>query len=358
MKNLLIVQPALMSYRIPVFLGLSSVMQLRVLTVSPHEQEHTARDVEGLEIRYGRCFSVANQRVVYQSGLLKELLREKYDYMILASHVGSISNWLALLFGALLKAKVCVHGQGLFRRRHKKAWRQLLTILELHLCDRYLAYTSGCAEGLKEVVPEYLHRKIRVVSNTLQLKHLFSPAERLRSAELGVLFIGRLRDRCSLDCLVNALLLLRAWHDIDFKLHVIGGGDLHFQYEESYSNLNWIKFYGPVTDEQSICDLSRSCFAGVYPGAAGLSVVHYFSLSLPAIVFSDLSEHMGPEPEYVEDGFNGYMFKKGDDSSLAAAIWKSFLRRNEIDMYSAAWERYLELSRPSLSDRIYQALIS
>ena len=112
-------------------------------------------------------------------------------------------------------------------------------------------------------------------------------------------------------------------------------------------------------DKKIISDISVECRFGAYAGYAGLSVLHYMSLSLPVIVHSSLTMHMGPEPYSVIDGYNGFNFKRLDVVSLISAINKSFeldIKRYR-DISSNAYITYENKVKPfSYSDRLIEAL--
>src|SRR5680860_1857230 len=77
----------------------------------------------------------------------------------------------------------------------------------------------------------------------------------------------------------------------------------------------------PVHDDSRIAKISRSCRTACYPGDAGLSVVHFFGLSLPPIVHDDITTQQGPEPSYVENDVNGFVYEKsGGESALAKTL--------------------------------------
>jgi len=99
--------------------------------------------------------------------------------------------------------------------------------------------------------------------------------------------------------------------------------------------------------------LSKDCKVGVYPGDAGLSIVHYMSLSLVPIVHSDLTKHMGPEPSYIKDNENGLMFIRNDKDSLADIIKKVLINKELTKKLSKnAFNTYLVLNSPTMAEKL------
>ena len=82
-------------------------------------------------------------------------------------------------------------------------------------------------------------------------------------------------------------------------------------------------------------------------------MLHYMSLSLVPVVHSSLHLHMGPEPSYVVDGVTGVTFERQDASSLRVVIERLSGNQGEVErIQRAAYERSVELTKPSLGERL------
>ena len=100
---------------------------------------------------------------------------------------------------------------------------------------------------------------------------------------------------------------------------------------------------------------------GCYPGNAGLSVVHYFSLRLPPIIHDDICSHMGPEPSYVKDGINGILFSKNFKSSAITESLKRVWQMSQVEyekVSTAAFSEYKRLNSPSMASKMINILTS
>jgi hypothetical protein len=142
-------------------------------------------------------------------------------------------------------------------------------------------------------------------------------------------------------------------------LHIIGGGDNETILRNKYKAHSCIKFYGKIFDQQKITDISKKCYIGCYPGQAGLSVVHHMSLSLPSLVHSDLTTHMGPEPSYILNNINGFMFGNYCSDSIAEALGSAYDKRDTKE-YSQigykSFQTYSDLINPDFSDKLIAAI--
>ena len=124
---------------------------------------------------------------------------------------------------------------------------------------------------------------------------------------------------------------------------------------KQYLGNKTIIFYGKVYDQEKIAKISRQCFIGCYPGQAGLSIVHYMSLSLPPLVCADLTSHMGPEPSYIKNGINGFFFDEYSEESIADKINEVIMIKKNAtyqNIGKAAYNTYLCLNTPDLADKL------
>ena len=91
-----------------------------------------------------------------------------------------------------------------------------------------------------------------------------------------------------MDLLIRATNLLFE-EGFPIHLHIVG---------VKGNNNKQLSYYGNV-DPSDIPEVSNNCHIGVYPGDAGLSVLHYMCLGLCPVTHSSLRVHSGPEPAYV-----------------------------------------------------------
>jgi glycosyltransferase involved in cell wall biosynthesis len=198
-------------------------------------------------------------------------------------------------------------------------------------------------------------KKFEVVCNSISNSYPILPETRNFFLK-GVLFIGRLREECNLELLCDAVIQLREKIPL-VELHVIGSGSLEHYYTAKYSKYDYIYFHGKLYDQAVISEISKKCSLGCYPGNAGLSVVHYMSLSLPCLVHDNIAQHSGPEPSYVVNNYNGYLFRYGNKLDFQFKIGYALDNPDSIARCgSNAYKTYRELTCPSYASRFVEAM--
>ena len=172
----------------------------------------------------------------------------------------------------------------------------------------------------------------------------------------GILFIGRLREHVGLELLFEAFAKLNLDSDL-FELHIIGDGEYRNELESLALSIKGVHFHGKVFDNNAIAEISRECVFGIHAGNAGLSVVHYMSLSLVPIVHNKIHFHMGPEPSYISNKVNGFTFEYEDVDSLCCIILSAFQDKEKLYGISrSAYATYQHLSSPDLGDKLLEIM--
>ncbi len=358
MLKITIVQPLITSYRIPVYEDLSTKVDLTLLSSSADPKrgfgQFQVKD-KGFRHKLLRTFRPFGEKVfLYQAGIAHHVLMERPDAVIVFANLRYLSFWTTVVLCRLLGVRVYAHGHGIYKKPTPgAAWRIAYGLLG-RLLTRYICYTESVATSLRAI--GFPVQRLAVAENSLRNTQVVEPDEKT-GREKGLLFIGRLREGCGLEMLVEAVTSLRASGIRDIELHVIGGGEHLAAYRACWAALPWVVLHGEIFDDKGIADVSRQCFAGCYPGDAGLSIVHLMSMSLPPITHDDLASH-GPEPSYIENGVNGILYaKSGEGLSLAAAIAQlSDFPARRAQMQRASFDTYAKLSVPSLGQRIYRIL--
>lgn len=224
------------------------------------------------------------------------------------------------------------------------------------LCHKYVCYTESSRESFKNL-PQWCRDKCFVADNTIYNEHALSNRQK-KYDKNGVLYIGRIRKGANVDLLAKAVIELNQ-EGKNITLHIIGGGEYEIGLKEQFHQFEYIKFYGKIYDQKEITKISKHCFIGCYPGQAGLSVVHYMSLALPALIHADLTQHMGPEPSYVKHNVNGFMFNNYSIESMAQAIDNAYLIRESTkyeEIGNESFQTYSRLINPDFSDKLISAI--
>lgn len=296
-----------------------------------------------------------------QLSVLGYVVRHRPDAVFLNANPRYLTFWLALLWARALGIPVYAHGHGFYRRARIAASYRLMIATILKLVTVYICYApivrqafldNGFSPGKLAVAPNSLRNRFPVAPREKEERER-DDKKKDRSAR-GILFIGRLRRASRLDRLLRVIDRLRREDGLDLTLHIIGEGEEAAMLKAQARGSSWAVFHGGIYDAARIREISLDCFAGCYPGNAGLSVVHMMSLSLPVITHDNWRAH-GPEPSFIRDGVSGWLF---DDTDPEASLYRA-LRALASDpakvaeMRCHAFADYQALANPSLAERIW-----
>ena len=355
MKNICIVQPLIANYRIPLFDDLEKYWRLTVVYSPVAKQQgfgdQSIATISGVNCREIPTCSPLGQRFgMYQSGIIRTLQKIHPDAVITFANLRYLSFWTTLIWCKIHGIPVFPHGHGLYRKHNPGfLWKMIYRVV-LWLSTAYICYTPSVAESLLRL--GLSKRKIVVAENSLVNPCPVSPGEKT-AKETGILFIGRLRSGSRLDLLISAVAQLHVSGYPSITLHIIGDGPDAQRIRNLAMNMPWVRFHGSVYASEKLSEISRDCMAGCYPGNAGLSIVHFMSLSLPPIVHDDMAAH-GPEPSYIKSGENGLLFDHlNPEAGLLSALIYMLEEPKELKrMQAKAYATYEQIAKPSLAMRI------
>ena len=358
--RLLIVQPYLTAYRLPVFAALADAYREVIVASSPSPAKsgYGQPDVAATAIARAVILPevrLLGGRLLWQRGLLRLLLQSRPDKLLIAANPRFLSFWMALLLCRVLGISCYAYGQGFYDKPNPPWWLVATYKLLVGSANCYICYTQS---GLDSLRRQGIAGALAVAENSLRLDALTTPSEKI-GAELGVLYLGRLREGCQLNILIDALREARRQTGMALCLHVVGSGEFAATIKSGTSDCDWISWHGEIYDQEAVRSIARECRIGCHPGHAGLSVVHFMGLSLVPVVHDRLDLHMGPEPSYIVDGVNGRCFSYAEaETSLAAVLVSLFEGQDSPRLAVAAFASYLRLNDPSLAERLIDALQS
>ncbi len=357
-RKVFYVQPILAGYRAPIIEALAEKFEVTAFhdNTDAQKQGHKPTTSESFSTIPAPSTPFLGNRIFYQKNIIKNLIKTKPEAVITFANPRYLSFWLLMITSYMLKIKFFSHGQGLYSYTKPSQLRKLMYRAICKYSTKYVCYTELSKSSMFDAgVPS---EKLITIQNSLQLKTHVEPDQKTYK-EPGVLFIGRLRDGCRLDELIQAVHTCRI-NGMPMELHVIGSGELETSFKTHHVGFEWIHWYGAIHDEIRIAEISKQCRIGCYPGDAGLSVVHLFSLGLPPLVHRKIEDHMGPEPSYIIDNKNGFLFDKNGPteelSSTLNTIWQlSTLELNTIA--TASYATYLSLNAPPMGDQFVQLVL-
>ncbi len=354
--KLMIVQPLIAPYRMFLFNGLAKKFR-QTKIVSHSSNQNGFREVGSPEFSLVPSKTLRFFGLYYQTHVLKTFLFEKPEYLLMTADFRAIHFWLIIFFVRYFsKTEIFVHGQGMYNKIHHRFYRQYRMAYRLVSARvHYICYTK---EVMNQMIAHGIAAdKLSFAQNTIENKHARKPIIH-DSSSTSILYVGRLRYDSGLDLLFRALSSLED-QGINLNLLIIGDGVERKRLETLAKKMRVSAvFYGAIYDDAEIARISANTSIGVYPGDAGLSLVHYMSLGLAPIVHNELSMHMGPEPGYVIDGHNGYQFRRNNAEHLASVLVNCLADKAALDkVRMQAYQCYEDMQSPSLCRKMSSIII-
>lgn len=278
-------------------------------------------------------------RVIWQSGGLASI-RRRFDVVVVPEIVHNLTVWLIVILRRLLRRPVVLFGFGYRPPSRFMRPRNLARRFLLRRADSVISYTErGKSECLEQGIDP---ARLFVLRNTVDTEHLRSLAASVNHEDvvktreryglgdgLSVVFLGRLVRDKHFEVLIEAFSRLRS-RDVDASLLVIGDGPERAGLERCAAELDAVYFVGPVYDELELAVLLMASDVLVVPGRIGLTCVHGFSYSLPALTTSETEVEQSPEYDYLEDGVNGLVLPRLDADSYADALERLAVDNDEL----------------------------
>lgn len=332
--DLIIVQPAVPSYRLDFFSRLVAAFQGNVVVygtaedmgvLTSHAQPHWQSDLPAIR-RY--IFGLE-----WQPGAVSIPLK-RHDILVVCGAPRNISTIALMLRARLTGTKTIWWGH--FWSATSRSWRFYLRMVLMRLADAVVFYTD---DEVEEYFTKLVVRDDRIVSalnNGIDVvpvrkyRRSYTAVER----ENKLLVIGRLTAKAQLSILLTAL---RDPALKDVELEVIGEGpelDALMSKARALGVASQITWHGGTTDEKKIASIANKCKLFVYPGSVGLSLIHTMAYGLPSVVHDDRWTHM-PEISAFSDGLTGFSFRAGSATNLAFAIARALSSPEFLESASA-----------------------
>lgn len=386
MKKALIVYHYLALYRLPIFRELmqSNVVEYTLISGNTAEKEiklisdnYKKQPVNegGLRWKHLNNVWLLNKKFLWQTGLIKEIVKGDYDSFIFLGSPYFLSTWVAVILAKLKGKKVYYWMHGVYRENPG-----LVDYIKLFgfykLANGFFLYGSRAAGILKKYrVRE--DKDIHVIYNSLAYQENLLLRRNLETSDIlnfrqkefqdsstpVIVFIGRLNDVKRLDLLFQAQDILKKKHGRPFFNSIIIGdgqeaGNLK-QLAETLGLSANIVFKGAIYDEATNAELLMHSDLCVTPGEVGLTAIHSLAYGTPTISHDNLNIQM-PEVESIRPGFNGDLFKHNDVASLAESIEK-WLTLNPVKTAAIMSDCYQVIDQyynPKFQAKIFNEVLS
>lgn len=331
--RVVIAQPALPKYRIPVFRELASRPGIE-LTVTYGSDKHLEnREADGftaMPVRQRRI-GAGRMHFFWDGAAIKHADPRKADVLVLGWNTRSLSLPIAAGRARKRGLGVVLWGHGF--SKSEAGWRRRLRDRVGVLADSVMFYNRAAAGRFSEVSGRT--DDVFVALNTLDTAPI-SQAEswwRDNPAELDafkashaidgpmILFVSRLLEDNKIDTLFAAAAKLAP----DFpslKIAVVGGGPDRERLQRRAQELgvaDRVLMPGPVYEERELAPWFLASSVFCYPVNIGLSILHAMAYGLPVVTSDDIPSH-NPEIEALRDHENGMLYDDGSPDDMAAKL--------------------------------------
>jgi len=328
-------QPALPLYRVPIFQQLNSRGDLELRVRYGHTPGLPNAAADGFEASPSRerRFRVLGRTLVWDPSQWAEATKRRADVVVFTWNRNYLSLIPSILRARMSGVGVVLWGHG--RSIGQTTLRRRLRSWVARLADTVVCYgTRGASENIEQGVQRDV---IFVAPNSLDERPAIQQANsllagRARLAEFQrrmgidgsrlILFVSRLQRGNRLDLLCDALPLVAAAIP-NVRVVIIGAGDEERERLQRLSIARGVasrvRFIGPIYGESDLAPWFLSADVMCYPENVGLSALHAFAYGLPIVCCDDLDRH-NPEAEAVVDGVSGRLFKQGSALDLARVL--------------------------------------
>lgn len=333
--RVVLTQPTLTKYRVPVFRELASRPGIDLLVVHGEETNMPTAKADGFRTHLVplRERVMGTEAFRWHDAQIDYCTRDKADVVLLSWS----TRYLSLLPG-LIKARwngvrTVLWGHGYSKAETRLRDRTRATLASL--ADALLFYNHTAAQMYIDsgyAPPEQLF----VALNTIDQDPIRSVrdawlAEPAKLADFKkaqgldgrpvVLFVSRLQPWNRTDLLIRAAASLRARHP-GLCVAIVGDGPASDSLRALSRELHLedtVKFTGAIYGEDQLAPWFLSAHAFCYPANIGLSLIHALVYGVP-VVTSREQRAQNPEIEAFRDGVNGLGFPQDELAGMTAAL--------------------------------------
>ncbi|MCA9289363.1 MAG: glycosyltransferase family 4 protein [Phycisphaerales bacterium] len=332
--RVVIQQPALAKYRIPVFRELASRPGIDLHVVYADDGNVPNVDAEGFRATFEpfRTWKGPGPELYWHPAQIRYASPEHADVVVLTWNTRFLSLVPALRRARRRGVGTVLWGHG--ESKHEKRATRALRHWVARRADATLFYTRSMANRLIEeggpkdrtfVAPNSIDQ-----APVAQARDAFradpDAAERFRADHRltpgqTLAFVSRFDPRNRLDLLFEAVPeLLKEFPGL--RILVVGKGADEANLRAAVERVgigSVVEFLGPIYEEQRLAPVLCSSDVFVYPSNMGLSVLHAFGYALPVVTGDQRNLH-GPEIEAVEHERNALLFQHGSVPELTRAV--------------------------------------
>jgi glycosyltransferase involved in cell wall biosynthesis len=333
--RLIIQQPSLAKYRVPVFRELATCpdIDFKLLYGSRRDLPNVKPEGFNAEPAYLWHKYFGSQQIFWHSAQWQSASPKVADVLMLTWNPRYLSLLPSLRRGRRNGVGTILWGHGYSKQESSISKKIRFAIARM--ATALLFYNHAAAEEF--VAAGFDPESIFVALNSLDQE----PIRRARiewqqdpgrlaafqqEHQIGpgpnILFVSRLHPTNRCDLLVEAAKRL----EVEFprlQVFIIGKGvDEEHRIRARVDALGVqkrIRFLGPIYDEAELATWFLSSQVFCYPENIGLSLLHAFGYGLPVVTSNNLAGQ-NPEIEALRDGENSLLYKDGDVDALVGAL--------------------------------------
>ncbi|MGZ3820122.1 MAG: glycosyltransferase [Mucilaginibacter sp.] len=345
MKRVAIVYHYFAHYRLPVLKELVNSKDVDYTFIADTASEDGIKVIDfnsdiSLSDKFLKVKNTFFKKFLWQKGLIKTLLTNKFDAVIFLGEDRMVSTWVSIFVLKFSKTKIYHWSHGIYGR--EKFYRRWIRVFFMNLADGAFLYNNRAKKLLIDAGID--QNKLHVIYNSLDYKKIeevrleFSESRRniLRQSfnipdGPTVYCISRITKSKRIDMLIEAVSQLKE-KGIILNAYIIGDGPEVANLKdiaEKHQLQGQVSFLGPLYDEKVISEYIMSSDICVCPGAIGLTAIHSLSYGVPVIAHSNYASQ-GPEFEAIEPGLTGEFFEEGNIGDMVDKI-QQVLDRSRLD---------------------------
>lgn len=318
MRKVLVLYRTLPQYRVEFYDLLKDELQtkgveLQLIYGDTHfDSRRDTAHISWGTFRRNKVFKAGPIELIWQP-CLKEV--RSVDLVIVEQANKLLINYYLIIQKIFSKKKVAFWGHGLDLQAPKKSAANRFKRIFINKPSWWFAYTEGVKNFL--IDSGFEKDKITVVQNAINTRKMCEDFNAITNEEamalknkLGInedekvfIYCGALVPYKRIDFLLDAADEL-AKINYKFKFIVIGSGPMEQLITSASETRPWLIFEGPKFGREK-CVYFKFTDIFLHPGAMGLAILDSFAFKTPLITAKD--EFHGPEIEYIENGYNGFV---------------------------------------------------
>jgi glycosyltransferase involved in cell wall biosynthesis len=302
MKNILLLYPEMLFYKISIFNKLSAYLELRgyhlIIWYTKIYDPNKEQD-----------FSFISDTRMTPKNYTRVIKENKIDAVInilFKKDPGYLFYIFSVLNPKRLGIPIIFYGHGIDKQKDQW-WRNILYNLTYFIFDGIILYTPGDKSNLWK----RFHNKITFANNTLDMgnmdidesKEQIKARYNINSPRI-ILTTGRLHTRKKIEILSD--IFIKNYKDSPDVAWVLVGPDLSDEVANAIKGIKNIHSLGPIYDRKKMAEIFSIADLYCVPGALGLGIVEAFYWGIPVLT---MAVKHGPEAYYLRNNQNSLIAK-------------------------------------------------